>query len=100
MTIERQGATAFNEENGCPHCGESKKVRHREFSTQVWSFLVVNQEIDEENIGAAICDDCFSELREFLKDSILQVENFEAPEELTQKISAAKIRFRTQAATI
>lgn len=99
-TIQRQGATAYNTSNICPCCQSETKLRHREFSAQAWSFLVSNNEIDEDNVGEAVCDDCYTDMREFLIESISEVEATHVSEELVQKISAANIRAKTRAASL
>jgi hypothetical protein len=98
MTIKRQGASAFNITGQCPSCREDIKVRHREFSAQAWTFLAANNEVDEDHVGEAICDDCYSDMREFLIESISDVELVEVSEDFRQKISAANIRAKTASA--
>lgn len=100
MTLDRKGASAFSTGHVCPSCETATKVRHREFSAQAWAFLIENGEIAEESVGEAICESCYKDMREFLIESISEVEVVQVSEELLQKISAANIREKTKAAVI
>jgi len=89
MTMKRQGATAYNSNLGavCPCCGQRVKVRHREFSLKAWAYLVANNEIALAHVGEATCDACYTDMREFLMDSITAVESFPVSKDLQRKLS-------------
>lgn len=70
--VERFGGTQMptnaNITECCAHCGDDVKSRRREFSEQAYSALIVWGEIQAAAVDQAICDGCYSELREVLID--------------------------------
>lgn len=59
----------------CPRCEIETKVRHRPFSDQALSALLVWNEIKESAAGQPICDSCYDELREILIDRAEEINN-------------------------
>lgn len=88
--INRKGASAYNLECKCPICELSKKVRHREFSAQAWSFLVVSGEIQADAVGDALCEDCYKDMREYLIDSFTEVETISVLPDLEQRLISVR----------
>jgi hypothetical protein len=52
----------------CPRCGIEGRIQKRAFSDQALAALVVWEELDREQVGEAICQDCYVELRDILID--------------------------------
>lgn len=64
--IDRKGSTMVGQ--GCPRCGNSEPCRERVFSNTALAALVVWGELDKALVGKAICEECYSDLREVLVD--------------------------------
>lgn len=58
----------------CHHCGADVQVRKRQFSDRAWSALINWGEVRSENMGKAICQDCYVELREILIERTHEIE--------------------------
>jgi hypothetical protein len=52
----------------CPRCEAEAKTRVREFSDQAMAALISWGELDKGLISKAICEDCYTELRDSLID--------------------------------
>ncbi len=62
-------------EANCPRCDSEQKLRHREFSAQAISALLVWGEIAERVVGVPICEGCYDELREVLIERNEEINN-------------------------
>ena len=51
---------------GCKCCGETTRVRYRDFSPHAWAMLMHWEEIDASVVGQPICGSCYDDLRELL----------------------------------
>ncbi len=69
----------------CPRCGIEAKLNKTSFSDQATAALVVWGEMEAEQIGQAICRDCYSELRETLIDRSDELSQTEAQSKLGSK---------------
>ena len=52
----------------CSNCLVATHSRRRQFSEQAWFFLLSWNEIIPSAVDQAICDECYSEMREILID--------------------------------
>ncbi len=50
----------------CNRCGDDAKTRARDFSDQAVATLIAHKELTPASVGEAICDPCYSELRDIL----------------------------------
>lgn len=89
--IERLGEIRpmQNMTESCAHCNEENKSRRRDFSEQAWAALVVWSEVQKTEVDQAICDDCYSELREVLIDRAEEIETAAKTKD-TKDLPAAK----------
>lgn len=62
----------------CHHCGSEVRVKRAEFSQRAWNALINWGEVQSENVGKAICHDCYIELREILIERTHEIENQQA----------------------
>ena len=60
------GGLSMQAHQNCSNCLAESRVRHRDFSEQVWSLLLVWGEISESSVDQLLCDDCYRDLREVL----------------------------------
>lgn len=58
----------------CASCGETRRCRHREFSTHAWAALLHWEEIDSSMIDQPICNQCYEELRDLLIERSREVD--------------------------
>lgn len=68
----------------CRCCGETTRVRVRDFSPQAWAFLLHWKEVDISLIGKPICLSCYNDLRELLIERSAEIEGSISPEVLAQ----------------
>lgn len=50
----------------CPRCSNSARLEKRPFSDQALAALIVWGDLDRMVVGLAICEECYSELRDIL----------------------------------
>lgn len=50
----------------CPRCGLETTLKARDFSAQATVALISWGDLDEELVGAEICGECYTELRDIL----------------------------------
>lgn len=58
----------------CAVCDEERKIRHRDFSPHAWTALTVWGEVHFSHNGQAICNACYSDLRDLLIERSSEVE--------------------------
>lgn len=81
----------------CPRCELETKVRHRPFSDQALSALLVWHEINEAAVGQPICESCYDELREILIDRAEEINNPKPDKTETRKVQAPSTPAKTVA---
>ncbi len=59
----------------CPRCANQARLQKRTFSDQALAALVVWNDLAEKQIDEAICEDCYSELRDILIERIEEVKS-------------------------
>ncbi|MCX6130146.1 MAG: hypothetical protein NTX25_13905 [Proteobacteria bacterium] len=50
----------------CPRCGNTARLEKRPFSDQVVAALITWGDIEQSLVGQAICEECYTELRDIL----------------------------------
>jgi|APSaa5957512535_1039671.scaffolds.fasta_scaffold386262_1 hypothetical protein len=60
----------------CTRCHAESKLRHRQFSDQVLSALIIWGELQAKTVDKPMCDSCYDDLRETLID---RAEEMNAP---------------------
>ena len=58
----------------CSNCHEEGLCRKRSFSSQVWTLLLLWDEVKAQAVEQSICDTCYMELREILMERVEEVE--------------------------
>ena len=58
----------------CALCKREVKSRLRDISWQAWSLLLQWHEVDQATVNHALCDACYTELRDVLIDRAEEVE--------------------------
>lgn len=60
------GEGAMHVVQKCANCLTESRCRRRDFSAQVWSVLLMWEEVGMEAVDQPICNDCYGDLREIL----------------------------------
>jgi bacterioferritin-associated ferredoxin len=50
----------------CPRCGNAARLEKRPFSDQALAALVTWGDMDRSLVGQAICEECYTEMRDIL----------------------------------
>ena len=50
----------------CPRCSNAARLEKRPFSDQAVAALIIWGDMEQSLIGQAICEECYSELRDIL----------------------------------
>ncbi len=67
----------------CPRCGETAKLRARDFSSQALATLISWGDLNEKHVSEAICDGCYGELR----DALIENQGQQKPATKIKKVS-------------
>jgi len=69
--------------SNCPRCGETAKLRTRDFSSQALATLISWGDLNEKHVSEPICDNCYNEMR----DALIENQTDQKPMGKVKKVS-------------
>jgi hypothetical protein len=67
----------------CPRCGNAARLEKRPFSDQALAALVTWGDMDRSLVGQAICEECYTEMRDILIERCEDIKKID-PKTLTK----------------